>query len=138
MRSLLNTTCQKVSEDSMPLKTPQEQAESLKEFIDQKIIIVDYVGSKTIAGRDCDEVHAFYDPKKEDPFAQVSGNLDMNICLDREIGIPLEMLMSFDSGAGDGSGPIKVGMILTDIGFDVGNIVIPEYTDSTEIVGTLV
>jgi len=50
----------------------------------------------------------------------------------------LEMLMSFDSGAGDGSGPIKVGMILTDIGFDVGNIVIPEYTDSTEIVGTLV
>ena len=137
MRSLLNTTCQKVTQDSLPLKTPQEQSEALKQLIQDKVLILSYLSTKTVAGRNCDEIKSVYDPKKAGTLSQESGNLEMIMCLDRDTGMPLEMSMNFDLGTGDKQGAIKINMELKDINFEIHKIDLPEYTVANDTSASL-
>ncbi len=126
VKSFLNLTCQRVSQSSIPLRTPQEQSAALKDLIDTNSLELSYVSSKSIAGRNCDQVHSIYDPKKEDPLAQVEGNLIMDVCLDKENGLPLQMKMTIDLSTSAEQGTIAIDMTMTDVSFKAASIVLPE------------
>lgn len=127
--SLINTTCQKVSQDTLPLKTPEEQSAALKQLIEDKELKIDYITTKTIAGRTCDSVKTVYTPKD----SSQSGDLKMDMCLDRESGLPLEMIMEIAiGGTGSQSGSVKINMILNSVSFGAQKIVVPQYTEASE------
>ena len=120
--SLFNTTCQK-SDSEMPVSAPQEQAEALKELIEQNALKLEYVSDKNIAGRQCDEIKTSYDPAQAGFGAATTGNIDVILCLDKENGMPLEMLMNLALTNEDS---LDVKMTLTRINFDEVDIAVPE------------
>ncbi|MFH0837349.1 MAG: hypothetical protein V1870_04425 [Candidatus Aenigmatarchaeota archaeon] len=122
MSSLLNTTCQISDSDSIPVNTPQEQARALRDLIDQNALKLEYISEKNIAGRVCDEIKTSYDPVQAG-VGETSENIDVVLCLDREKGIPLEMLMNLALTAEDS---LDVKMTLTDIAFEKVSISVPE------------
>ncbi len=132
--SLINTTCQKVPQDTLPLKTPEEQFAALKQLIEDKELKIDYVNTKTIAGRTCDSVKTVYTPKD----SSQSGDLKMDMCLDRESGLPLEMTMEIAVGAtgsqqGSQGGSVKINMVLNSVNFDTQKITVPAYTETAPL-----
>lgn len=129
LMSLANVTCQKVSQDTLPLKTPEEQSAALKELIQNKELKIEYITTKTIAERTCDSVKTVYTPKD----SISSGDLKMDMCLDRESGLPLEMTMEIDlGGSGTQGGTVKINMVLNSVSFTSEKITIPEYTEASE------
>ncbi|MBI5332365.1 MAG: hypothetical protein HZB65_02235 [Candidatus Aenigmarchaeota archaeon] len=126
MSSLFNTTCKKADSSSMPVNTPEEQAKALQNLIKTNVLKLKYLSEKNIAGRTCDEVQTSYNPSQLGSESGASNNIDVVLCLDKEKGIPLEMLMNLAISSEDS---LDVKMTLTEISFDKVYITVPEVTE---------
>jgi len=107
-------TCLMHAGSSMPLdvESPEKMIEQLQELVDEGSVTLNYLGTKQIAGRTCDNIKAAVNSEKVSESMQSSIPSGLStpgleqalqgmsfyytICPDQETGIPLEYAMSIN------------------------------------------